>query len=185
MMRALVLAAALAAAPAAHAQPWTARADDGSGLGWLRELAGRCWQGEYGGGMVDRQCYALQYGRFLRGTIEITARAGAAGPAPHRGDSMFAWNERRGAVAFLYWSSQGAFGLSEGRREGEDIAFYDPPKLDPDAPATRTLWRRPRNGAFEVRIQTRSAQGWTDTLSVTYRRQAPAPGSPATPPGRP
>lgn len=169
-MRAILIAGALALATPAAAQPWSAEAGDAAALGWLTELAGHCWQGEYGGGMIDRQCYSRQFDRYLRGTIEITARAGATGPTPHRGDSMFAWDGRRGAVAFLYWSSQGSFGLSEGRREGEDFAFYGPPKLDPKAPATRTLWSRPRDGAYTVRIQRRTDGVWTDTLSVTYRR---------------
>ena len=58
-----------------------------AGLGWLRDLAGHCWRGEQADGTpADTQCYELQFGRHLRGTIEIP---GAAGEAPKlRGDSV-------------------------------------------------------------------------------------------------
>jgi len=45
------------------------------GLGWLRDLAGDCWRGEQADGTpADTQCYDLQLGRHLHGTIEIPAR---------------------------------------------------------------------------------------------------------------
>jgi hypothetical protein len=42
-------------------------------FGWFGTLAGSCWHGEYPGGGGDTQCYAWQYGRYLRGTIAIEA----------------------------------------------------------------------------------------------------------------
>jgi hypothetical protein len=43
-------------------------------LGWMKDLAGACWEGrDAQGRLTDRQCYELQFGRFLRGTIEIGA----------------------------------------------------------------------------------------------------------------
>ena len=85
-------------------------------FGWIDELAGHCWSAVHPNSTRDTQCYSIQFGRFLRGTIEIVASASAARP-PYRSDSVFGWNGERSEIAFHYWSSAGTMGTVTGRRK--------------------------------------------------------------------
>jgi hypothetical protein len=163
---AVILIAAMASAAPSAAQPWVARSGAASELGWLTELAGHCWRSAN-----NRQCFSLQFERYLRATVE-PGPAGDSGVAraPNRGDAVIAWDEVLGAVSFIYWSSWGPFGLSEGRLQGDEFAVYDPLEVDPKAPATRYVWSRPREAAYTVRIQKLSNGRWADTQTVVYRR---------------
>ena len=137
---ALTLAATLAAT-SPPADPLPAGA-----FGWIGELAGSCWTGVHPDGATrDTQCYSSQYGRFLRGTIEIAAAAAAGGPSerpPYRGDSVFTWDPERSELTFIYWGSRGNHGRSTGRIEDERIVFDMAPSTDPDAPPRRAVWTR-------------------------------------------
>src|SRR5262245_40252642 len=63
------------------------------GLAWLSDLAGSCWTGKtQEGKMQDTQCYGTQYGKFLRGTIQIGTQGGDSGKPPYEGDSVWAWD---------------------------------------------------------------------------------------------
>ena len=80
---AAVLALACLAAPAVAQAP----ADPLAPFGWLRQLAGSCWRGEYANSRAgDKQCYEWQYGRFLRATsqaqTESPRRSSGVAPSP-------------------------------------------------------------------------------------------------------
>ena len=156
---AFVLAAASAAQAPAPAQ-----------FGWFGELAGSCWQGDHpGGAMRDRQCYSTQFGRFLRGTIELSAQQ-AEGAGAHKGDSVFAWDPARERLLFYFWGSDGQHGVSEGYYEGGDLVFPAAPASAGQAPGRRTVWRRIDEDSYRVTVQTAADGNWSDRLQVVYRR---------------
>jgi hypothetical protein len=163
---AVFLAAALLAAAAARAGP-----DEGDPLarfGWLRDLAGSCWRGTSADGQeMDTQCYATQFGRFLRGTIRIPVRRGGE-TVTFEGDSVFAWSEREGRIVYWLWSSDGGHRSGEVVREGEVIRFPDPRREG--AAETRSTWTRVDAGSFRVVRERREADRWSEVLAVTYRR---------------
>ena len=138
-------------------------------FGWMAGLAGHCWRADLGDGTSDTQCYSTQFGRFLRGTIEIAA-PDAAGRPPYRGDSLLAWNADRAEIAFRYWGSAGNVGEFVGTLAGEDIVFTSVPGPSGAAPATRNVWTRIDGDSYRVVRQKRSGGAWTDLLAVTYSR---------------
>ena len=154
-----------AAAPVAAALP-------PGQFGWLADLAGSCWQGTWPDGKTrDTQCYSTQYGRYLRGTIEI--RSSAPGAPAHRGDSMFAWDAKTQRMQFHYWSSEGNSGISSGSlASNSDIVFADPPSIDAAKPERRSVWHRLSSDRYQVTVQERAGDGWRDRLAVVYDRRA-------------
>jgi hypothetical protein len=164
MLAIIALAAAGAGAQAAPSETLAEGA-----FGWMRELAGHCWTGIYPDGATsDRQCYSSQYGRYLRGTIEIAGGNGER--APYRGDSVFAWDPAAGEMKFYYWGSGGNHGTSVGRVDGDSIYFPNPPSADPNAPPTRTRWTRMDAHSFRVTMEAEVDGQWVDRMAVTYRR---------------
>jgi hypothetical protein len=152
-------ALALAQAPAEDPLAW---------LGWLKDLAGACWQGtDATGKPTDRQCYDIQFGRFLRGTIEI----GGADKAPaFRGDSLFHRDRATGGIAIVTWAANGSVNPGTASIEGEAIRFPQP-KVE-GRPEVRTSWTRQGPDAFRVVRERREGEGWKESLVVDYRRVA-------------
>ena len=139
-------------------------------LGWMKDLAGACWQGaDATGKATDRQCYEIQFGRFLRGTIEIRAADGRL-PA-FRGDSLFHRDPKTGRIAIVLWASNGAVSLSEAVVDGEAIRFVQPKAGE--GPEARTSWTRQGPDAFTVVREQREGEAWKEALKVSYRRAAP------------
>jgi hypothetical protein len=171
-IRAAATAAALAGGPVAHA----ADLPEGA-FGWMAELAGHCWTAAYPDGTRDTQCYRTQYGRYLRGTIEIVAGGGRGSPQRprYRGDSVLYWDPERSEMAVHYWSSAGSHGVSTGRIEGGTIVFAGLPRRD-GTPPTRTLWTQAGPDAFRVVRQRRNGERWSEVLSLGYSRGGSAPG---------
>lgn len=136
-------------------------------LRWMKDLAGACWQGtDAAGKPADRQCYEVQFGRFLRGTIEI---GGAEGKPPvFRGDSLFHRDRGPGRFAIVMWGSNGAVSLGEGLVDGEVIRFPQP-RME-GRPEIRTSWTRQGPDAFRVVRERREGEAWKDVLAVDYRR---------------
>lgn len=144
------------------------------GLGWLADLSGSCWTGTTSEGkMKDTQCYGTQYGKFLRGTIQLSNLGEDPGKAPYEGDSVWAWDPKQKKISFYYWSSAGTFGVSEGSVEGEMIRFPDPPKVDARQPPTRSTWIRLDENSFKVIREKRIKGAWKETNSVVYTRVVP------------
>lgn len=154
--------AMLLAAPAAAGDP-----PDGA-YGWMAELAGACWSATYPDGTRDTQCYSAQYGRFLRGTIEVLPGPASSRP-PYRGDSVAFWDPDRGEIAVHYWSDAGNHGVMTGRIEGETIVFPMPAR-DGGEPSIRTVWTRIGADGFRIVQQRREAERRSDTLSIAYSR---------------
>lgn len=140
-------------------------------LGWLRSLAGACWQGtDAAGKATDRQCYEVQFGRFLRGTIEIAPSEGR--PAGFRADSLFHRDRRPATIAIVMWGSSGLVSVGEAHLEGDSIRFLQP-KLE-GQPEQRTSWTRQGPDSFRVVREQRGgeADAWKETHAVNYRRAA-------------
>lgn len=158
-----LLLAALAGAP--DAPP----ADPLARFGWLRDLAGACWSATYGDGKTsDTQCYELQWGRFVRGTIRLSGEHQGRAFAELRGDSVFAWSAKKERVVYTNWSSDGGYGGGEMLVEGGALLFPDPPREG--RPESRTRWTRLGADAFEVVREAREGEGWKPLLTVVYRR---------------
>jgi hypothetical protein len=144
------------------------------GLGWLADLAGSCWKGlTQDGKMQDTQCYGMQYGKFLRGTIQLNNQGDASGKPPYEGDSVWAWDPQKKRISFYYWSSAGTFGVSEGFIEGELVRFPDPPKVNAKEPPTRSTWSRLDENSYKVIREKRLKGAWKETYSVVYTRVVP------------
>ena len=167
MIRRSVLAALLAAPAIAVAQ---AGAEDPLAyLGWLKELAGSCWQGtDAAGNATDRQCYEIQFGRFLRGSIEIGVIDNK--PPGFRGDSLFHRDAKTGRIAIVLWASNGSVSVSEALVDGEAIRFVQPKVAG--RPEVRTSWTRQGEQAFAVVREQREGEAWKEVLKVSYRKAA-------------
>jgi hypothetical protein len=136
-------------------------------LGWMKDLAGACWQGtDAAGKPVDRQCYEVQFGRFLRGTIEIGAADGQ--PPAFRGDSLFHRDRGPGRFAVVMWGSNGAVSHGEALLDGAAIRFPQP-RIE-GRPQVRTSWTRLGPDAFRVVRERREGESWKEILAVDYRR---------------
>ncbi len=136
-----------------------------AGLGWLRDLAGHCWRGEQADGTpADTQCYELQFGRHLRGTIEIP---GAAGEAPKlRGDSVWSWDPAKQRITVVTWSSSAPIGVIEAAMDGDLVRFAF-------GPNARSWWQRTGPDSYTVVRERRDGDAWREERRVSYRR---APG---------
>ena len=156
----LLPALAWAQAPAEDPLAW---------LGWMKDLAGSCWQGtDASGKPIDRQCYELQFGRFLRGTIEMGAAEGR--PPAFRGDSLFHRDRATGRLAIVMWGSNGTVNPGEAVIEGEAIRFPQP--RAEGRPEVRTSWTRLGPDAYRVARERREGEAWKEILAVDYRRVA-------------
>ena len=151
----------------------TAAAEDlpDGAFGWMDDLAGYCWSATYPDGTRDTQCYATQFDRYLRGTIEIVAPPGAGGRPPYRGDSVFVWEPARSEIVFHYWSSAGSNGVITGRVDGEQLVFPGISR-NGEAPQTRTVWTRIDADSYRVVQQRLNGETWADGVSLVYRRSA-------------
>lgn len=168
LLPATVLLAITAAAAAAAESP--AGAAPPAGFGWFGSLAGSCWVGEYQAGGGDTQCYEWQYGRYLRGTIEIDMKSGAGAPQKLTGDSVFDWDAKSGRIRYSNWSDAGSLQHGEAYYEGDLLLFPDVKSRD-EEPRTRSSWRRIDADTFEVTRERRNGDAWTAEFSVTYRRR--------------
>lgn len=163
---AAVLALACLAAPAVAQAP----ADPLAPFGWLRQLAGSCWRGEYANSRAgDKQCYEWQYGRFLRGTIELTGVQGdGATPLDLRGDSVWAWDVVRSRLQLTTWTSNGTLSAGEAVFEGDLLRVAM--GRGESAPTMRTTWQRLDADAYLVRRERRDGETWREVLVVRYLR---------------
>jgi hypothetical protein len=132
----------------------------------MKDLAGSCWQGTARGMPADRQCYEIQFGRFLRGTIEI---GGAEGKPPaFRGDSIFHRERTPGRMAIVMWGTNGAVSMGEAVLEGEVIRFPQP-RVE-GRPEQRTSWTRLGPDGFRAVRERREGEAWREVMAVDYRR---------------
>ena len=159
------LAGACVAACLALPATAQAPADPLAPFGWLRQLAGSCWRGEYANTRTsDKQCYEWQYGRFLRGTIELSGVQGeGAAPFDLRGDSVWAWDVARNRVLLTTWASNGTVAAGEAVFEGDLLRVTMGSTM-------RTTWQRLDADAYLVRRERRDGDAWRELLVVRYTR---------------
>lgn len=150
------------------ALPCAAQSTDGlAAFGWLRDLVGACWKGERpDGSATDTQCYETQFGRFLRGTIEI--HAGATGKLS--GDSVWGWDSKRQRIVLTTWASTGPISASEAYFEGEVVRFPVPRREGSTAPESRRSWRRIDADSFSVHVERNEGGEWRESQRIIYRR---------------
>jgi len=175
MRASAILATLVALAPppvaAADAPPVSPLAP----FGWLAELAGSCWTGtDAEGRTTDRQCYSIQYDRFLRGTIEIFAGGASSEPA-FEGDSVFAWDSTLGRVVYTYWGGTGQIGRAEAYFDLDRLIFPAAAGSDRDSHPPRSVWERLDADSFRVTRERRAGDRWRAEAVVGYRRDAAAP----------
>jgi hypothetical protein len=151
---------------ASHAQT---SADPLAPFGWFKELAGSCWSGQEADGRPsDTQCYSVQFGRFLRGTIKVSGKHGSQAVGSLDGDSVYAWNPQVKRVHYSLWASDGTYATGAMYVEGENLIF---PGANPDAPgATRFVWTRIDADRYVVAREKRQGKAWSRASEVTYRR---------------
>jgi hypothetical protein len=154
MLRIALIAASISVSALAFAEEGPL-----DGFGWFRELAGSCWKGTYlDGATTDTQCYEIQYGRYLRGTIEVEQK----GKPPYLGDSVFAYNAKEKRIDYWYWADGGTYGSSEAYVEGKTIRF---PAKD-----SRRIWTQIDRDSFRVEQEKPDGKGWKKVLTVVYAR---------------
>lgn len=166
-----LLTALSLAAPAVAAQPPPAGATNPA-FGWFGTLSGSCWRGEYASGGGDTQCYTMQYGRYLRGTIAIETAGKDGQPFRLAGDSVFEWDPANARIRYSNWADMGNLQHGEAAYEGDLLRFPDVKSKD-EEPRTRSTWRRIDADSFEVTRERREGDAWQALFSVTYRRAAP------------
>lgn len=145
-------------------------ADPLAPFGWLKELAGHCWSGTYGGEVKtsDTQCYKIQWGHFLRGTTTLTGAHQGQAASDFKGDSVFAWSKQKQRIVYTNWSSDGGYGGGEAFFVGASVVF---PELKKDGrPETRTRWTRLGPDAYQVVREQKRGEGWKELLKVVYER---------------
>ncbi len=164
---ALLLVAITIAASVAHAQTSN---DPLAPFGWFKDMAGHCWSGTYPDGKTsDTQCYSVQFGRLLRGTIKLSGVHGSQAVDNFEGDSVYAWNPKANRAQYTFWASDGTYGTGEMYREGERLIF--PPTGNADSPAAvRSVWHRVDADSFVVTREKRQGETWSKVFEVTYRR---------------
>jgi hypothetical protein len=159
---ALLLSFFILATSIAHAQS----SDPLAPFGWFKDMAGSCWTGILPDGKTtDTQCYTVQYGRLLRGTIKVH---GGAPADDLEGESIYAWNAKADRVQYALWTSNGAYGTGEMYAEGEWLIF--PPANANSPGATRMVWNRIDADTFVVIREKRDGKAWSKLSEVTYRR---------------
>jgi hypothetical protein len=140
-------------------------------FGWFAELIGSCWTGDYPDGRTsDTQCYSSQYGRVLRGTIELQGVHNGRAVASFEGDSVYAWNPKAKRIDYTFWANDGTYGTARAYLEGEAIVHISDRPPDSKAPEIRSVWRRIDADTFEVTREKKSADSWERVFSVRYRR---------------
>ncbi|HEU5467815.1 MAG TPA: hypothetical protein VFU77_00790 [Steroidobacteraceae bacterium] len=166
--------AAILLAAAAGAAETVAAAVSHERFGWFASLAGSCWRGTYPGGGGDIQCYEWQYGRYLRGTIEIDTKGKEGAEVKLAGDSVYDWDGKAGRIRYSNWADAGSLQHGEAYYEGELLRFPVVKSAD-EEPRARSTWRRIDADTFEVTRERLEGGAWTAELSVTYRRSARGP----------
>lgn len=158
LLAALLLpATALAQAPAADAM---------SPFKWMRGLAGACWKGDHPDGKTsDTQCWQVQFNRFLRGTIKVSA-----GPAAFEGDGLFWWDAKNNKVGYTQWASNGFVHSSEAAFEGDKLVFLDRPKAGTSEVNGRAVWSRVDANTYQVSRELRDGPNWKPQFAVLYKR---------------
>jgi hypothetical protein len=137
-----------------------------SRIGWYAELAGSCWQGQDAYGRpTDRQCYQTQFGRYLRGTIDM----GGA----FLGDSVVGWDRDHNAIVMYFWSNGAPRGELLLSYEGEQLAFEQVD--DSTSRRSRNVWARLQDGTIRVTTQSHDDETWKDGASTIYSRDGAAP----------
>jgi hypothetical protein len=138
-------------------------------FGWFKDLAGSCWSGRGENGRpTDTQCYSVQFGRFLRGTIRLSGKHRSQGVESLEGDSVYAWNPQAKQVHYSLWASDGSYATGAMYVEGENLIF---PPANPGAPnAMRFVWTRLDADSYLVTREKRQGKAWSKVLEVTYRR---------------
>ena len=142
-------------------------------FGWFADLANACWRGERPDNRADVQCYSTQFNRYMRASVKFYQGTNVVA----EGDSVFAWDAAAGVIVYNQWASNGGFGLGEIAIEGNDLVFRTRLPDGSQAPS-RAVWRRVDPDTIRVVRQRRSDQGegWTEDVSVTYRRVKPGNG---------
>ena len=139
---------------------------------WLRELAGSCWRGTTAAGKpADTQCYSIQFGQFIRLVSRVEAPRGTK-VVELEEESVLAWDPRTGNLEVFRWSSDGTFRRSEATLYRGVYRFQDR-SADGSPPVRRTIWRRQGPDAFEVTLERREGERWTDVKVVEYARVKP------------
>lgn len=154
-----------------HAAAQTIAPDPLAGFGWFAELAGSCWTGDIPANKTrDTQCYAVEYGRFINGTISMVNPNVDPKRPVYDGKVLFAWDSNRGRIILWYWSNVGAFGVGEGWFEGKEMIWIDAPKGDGSPVNVRSRWARTGADGYRVVREQREGEGWKQLFTVDYLR---------------
>ena len=150
------------AAAAAAAQP-------AEGLKPLDFVVGHCWAGTFANGQTDTHCFESVYGgKHIRDRHEVTG-----GKSPYRGESLYSWDAKSGAVAYTYWNILGGVSHGAMRANGDVLDFGRETYRGPDGELAtmKTSWRRIDADSFEWVTQSSEIPSLNRT--VTFRRLAP------------
>lgn len=164
-VRALIIMAALCAGPAAAGPAQAALAP------WAA-LAGHCYRATFPDGKAtDEHCWTWLYaGQHLRDVHEVRRVDGSG--APYRGEAIYSWDAKRGAVMYRYFNSQG--GVSEGHIEVQDGAILAPEERYRGADGREQVFRSALRvldaTRYEVRTETLRDGAWTEAWRMLFTR---------------
>lgn len=173
----LVPLLALSLGTSAHGEPYQRNrgpVDPMLRYGWLRELAGACWQGAYADGKAaDLQCWSSQHGQFLRMTTKGRVPQGAK-EVDVETDWVVAWDPVNGNMETFSWSSDGTWRRGDATLFQGAYRFWDRTS-DGSTPVRRTIWRRVGPDAYEVSLERKEPDRWVDVRAVRYTRVRTTP----------
>jgi hypothetical protein len=143
-------------------------------FGWFKDIAGSCWTGMHTDSKTtDTQCYSVQFGRLMRGTIKLIGTSDDNKPVNFEGESVYAWNPKTERVQYTFWANDGTYGTGEMYPVGDHLVF---PPANVDSPgATRLVWQKVDADNFIVIRERRTEGVWSKVFEVTYRRSGAAP----------
>jgi hypothetical protein len=132
-------------------------------------LAGHCWLGQFPGGkLTDEHCYDWVYGGyFLRDRHVVRG-----GPEDYFGETMYAWDAKRGAVVYQYWDSTGGTSHGETRTDGNTLLFPADEYVNDGEPTLfRAKWKRLDDDRYEAVTEQEIPDGWKEIRRIVYRRR--------------
>lgn len=153
------------AKPAAQGEPGPLAA-----FGWLGELAGACWRGDR---MENRssetQCYSIQHGRLLRGSVKVVAMMDDAIRTVFEGEAVFASDAETKRVLYSQWGMGAVYSTGEITVDGDALVLRnraaDGTPLD-----QRSVWKRTGPDGYRVTREEKSGPGWKAVSTVDYQR---------------
>jgi hypothetical protein len=134
-------------------------------------LADSCWLGTFADGKTkDEICYEWTLGgRFLRSRHRVVG-----GKSPYEGETIFAFDPRRGKTGFVYWNAAGSVmrGDAEPRAGGVDFPV-ERVSMGGESFEIRSAWTLDPPDRYSAVTSKRADAEWRELFRIDFVRVAP------------